>query len=401
MKKLSKKLDQVTYGLNKRISENLNAVLKKRGISKYQFIEYIEKEKGFSMSRSYLSRCLNNPDEHNIPTAILLACCDCLNISFTNLISEKFDVDEKSNSDSTKTQLIDTLSLTKEYEQDFQSENRKSSNISTDTDLENSLLFVKDPTSPFFRGYCQKYYCYYFPTVSSENKSNDALLRGTFIIHKTNKDCTATLTIDTKTLDNKGNTNLKVYEGNVVLSTSVQCIHCILKSKEIGEYCFIIFRHSHLNYDSLHCRIAEVLSTSSTLDKRYPTVHRMFFSNEKIKDEDLQLIEPHLHLNYSQITITEKDILSLENISDDYKLIVSELLDQTDPDLIYRYQEDDVFKVAQKYLSHDEQLLFIAKLREKSFAYRYNKVSPKLDAIIWETLHKQGYYKKQKKQSSL
>lgn len=393
-----KKLDQITYGLNKIISENLNAILKKRGISKYQFIEYMEKEKGFSISRPYLSRCLNHPDEHNIPTAFLLACCDYLNISFTDLISEQFDVDKNIDSDSIRPQLINTALLTQKYEESLQNDNKVLLNVSIDNDLENDPLFVKDPTSPFFKGYCQEYYCYYFPTVSSENKADDALLRGTFTIHKTNKNCTATLTIDTKTLDNSGNTNLKIYEGDVVLSTSVQCIHCILKSNDIGEYCFIIFRHSHLNYDSLNCRIAEVLSTSSTLDKRYPTVHRMFFSNEKISDEDLHLIEPHLQLNYSQITITEKGILSLENISEDYKTIVDELLDQTDPDLIYRYQEDDVIKVARKYLSPDEQLLFIAKLRESSFAYRYNKVSPKLDTIIWETLHKQGYYKKQKKQ---
>lgn len=393
-----KKLDQVTYGLNKIISENLNAVLAKRGISKYQFIEYIEKEKGFSISRPYLSRCLNNPDEHNIPTAFLLACCDYLNISFTDIISDKFDVNKNIDSDSIRPQLINTPLLEKKYEERFENGNKDFLNVSMGNDPANDPLFVKDPTSPLFKGYCQKYYCYYFPTVSAENKTDNALLRGTFTIHKKTKNCTATLAIDTKTLDNSGNTNLKIYEGEVILSTSVQCIHCILKSNEIGEYCFIIFRHSHLNYDSLNCRIAEVLSTSSTLDKRYPTVHRMFFSNEKINDEDLQLIEPHLQLNYSQITITEKGMLSLENISDDYKAIVDELLDQTDPDLIYRYQEDDVLKVARKYLSPDEQLLFIAKLRENSFAYRYNKVSPKLDTIIWETLHEQGYYKKQKKQ---
>lgn len=398
MKKLDKKVDQVTYGLNQIISKNLNEILSDRCISKESLCDFIEKEKGFTTSRPNLSRCLNHPDKNSPPLAFLLACCDYLNISFTNLISENFDKNEKlRDSNKNPPYLIDTPSLTRIYEESYSSTTKSS--LEDQQQAQNDPFFIDDPNSPLFKKYIQTYYCYFYPTVSDENKSEDTLLTGELKLYGENGECKAKLTIDTGTLNEDGKPNLKIYEGSFILSTSVHCIHCILKSKEVGEYCFIVFRHSHVNYDSLDCRMAEVLSTSSTVDKRYPTVLRMFLSNQKISDEDLRIIAPHLWLNYSQITITEAGLLSLEDISDDYKTIIHNLLDKKDPEMMYRFKEDDALKIAEEYLSKEELPIFLAELRLKSFAYRYNKVSPKLDSTVWTLLSKKGYYKKNKKNS--
>lgn len=396
MKKLHKKVDQITYGLNQIIVRNLNEILDDRCISKKVLCDIIEKEKGFTTSRPNLSRCLNNPDQHNLPLAFLLACCDYLNISFTNLISENFDKNEKlEDSGEKSSQLIDASALTRIYEENYSS--TVASSLINNNSVEEDPFFVVDPKSPLFKKYLQTYFCYFYPTVSDENKSEDTLLTGNLRLYDEGGECRATLTIDTGTLNEEGNPNLKIYEGNFNLSTSVHCIHCILKSKEVGEYCFIIFRHSHVNYDFLDCRMAEVLSTSSTVDKRYPTVLRMLLSNQKLLDEDLKVIAPHLWLNYSQISITEEGLISLGDISDDYKVIVDALLDKKDPELMYRFKEDDALKIAEEFLPKEELPIFLAELRLKAFAYRYNKVSPKLDNAVWNLLNKRGYYQKKKK----
>ena len=59
MKKLHKKVDQITYGLNQIIVRILNEILDDRCISKKALCDIIEKEKGFTTSRPNLSRCLN------------------------------------------------------------------------------------------------------------------------------------------------------------------------------------------------------------------------------------------------------------------------------------------------------------------------------------------------------
>lgn len=400
MKKLEKNIDQVSYGLNKIISANLNKVLEDRNISKAKLCDYIQKEKGFTTSRPHLSRCLNNPDKHSVPLPFLLACCDYLKISFEDLISPNFNKNEihENKENIIYTDLIDTSLLTQIYAENF-NESKSTPSSLQNKSPKSSPLFVEDPSSPSIQKYMQNFFCYYYPTVSEENHTNDTLLTGNLKLYAENGECKAKLIIDTDTLDENGNPNLKIYEGNFVLSTAVQCVHCILRSEKAGEYCIIIFRYSHVNYDPLHCRMAEVLTSSSTVDKRYPTVLRMFLSIEKIQEEDLKYLAPHLWLNYSKISITEEDLLSLEDISDDYKTIVHTLLDKKDAELMYRFKESDALNIAEDYLTPEELPTFLSELRRKSFAYHYNKVSPKLDATVWNLLNKRGYYQKKKKTS--
>lgn len=61
---------------------------------------------------------------------------------------------------------------------------------------------------------------------------------------------------------------------------------------------------------------------------------------------------------------------------------------------IYFYKEKDIINSAQKYLATKEEALeFVMQLRANSYAYRYNKVSTKVDENVRNILLSKGYYK--------
>lgn len=355
------------------IANNIQKVLDNRGIDKSNVCDAMIENGKISVSRTTLTKFLGNPATHKIPPAFLVSFCQYFNLSLDNLFDKDYNADQE------KTSQI-------------------SSPIESPSDIYDSTgIFIENPESPILKNYMQTYYCYYFSTVSSENKTDqpdDAILTGTLCLEPNGNKTKATLTINTKTCNESGKPNYKIYSGKVVVCPSIQSVQCILCNKE-GEFCFIIFRYSHLFFNKQECRIAEVLSTSSTSDKRYPIVHRMLLSQEKIKPIDIKHISPHLQLNYSQITISEAKLLELAELSDDYDNIVKEIF-ENDAELMYSFREDDVTELSEKYLSPNDIALFISELRSRSLAYRYNKVSLKADSTVRNMLKQLGYYNKNK-----
>lgn len=209
---------------------------------------------------------------------------------------------------------------------------------------------------------------------------------------KDGKRCKAIFTIKANKKDRKNQPINKIYEGYALISTAVNNLYCILKSEDIGEYCFIIFRHFHLNYELQDCHLAELLSTSSAKKERYPTVLRIFLSKEPIKAEHIQLIAPHLWLNYSQITITQSNLCELMEISEQYKNIVERLFKKADSKNMLFFREKDAIAIANDYLDENSVLKFITDLRSKSYAYHYNKVSDAANDNIHDLLVTLGYY---------
>lgn len=150
-----------------------------------------------------------------------------------------------------------------------------------------------------------------------------------------------------------------------------------------------------LNFGKQDCRIAEVLSSSSISEHRRPTVLRMFLSKEPVKDSDLKVISPALFLNYSTIAIDKENLCKIGGTSEEYEKIIAELLAANNSQEMYFCKEKDIFPIAQRYLKSKEAALeFLMQLRSLSFAYRYNKVSPKADDAVRDILLSRGYYKK-------
>lgn len=389
-----KELSKVTLELNERIVKNIKTLLNVNGITYYQLQKKMEERETYTISPSFLNKVLNHPDEHSIPLAYLMQCCDFFGVTLDTMVTSSITPENYSHRPNTEVhKLINTAELLKDHEKK-QLNKEKLPSQEKDEEFSQNSLFIENPNNSLFSSFLQPYFCYFYPTVSSENKAIDSILSGILTLERDMDRCKVVLKVDTK--KEKNNKKVyKIYEGTAVISSAVNNIHCTLKSEEIGEFCYIIFRHFHLNFALQDCHIAAVLTTSSAGNnrERYPTLLRMFLSRQEISQEDLKLLAPHLWLNYSQITISEKGLLALKEISDEYDKIVSDLFNKAESDLMYLFKEKDVIGLAKNYLEGEEVVRFITELRLQSYAYHYNKVSDTVETTVRNLLISLGYYK--------
>lgn len=299
-KEKDEKYEKISMELNQTICKNLEALLSARNISKRNFCQQLAAEKT-SVTRAYFVKILQNPKY--ISPAFLLSCCDFFGITLQNLVSVNFNAEEYISNDSKEHEdYLNIQELLSQHERIKEKADRNSDvHQESLQDLKNQSSdylqpfidteLIVDPAHSQFAGYIQDYYCYYYPTHSSENKEAK-LLKGILRLEAKNTYCKATLTINTNTVDDNGNINYKVYTGYAAISATVNSMNCIMYSNALCEFCFIMFRHFKLNFGKQDCRIAEVLSSSSAAEDRRPTVLRMFLSKENIRDEDLKVIAP-------------------------------------------------------------------------------------------------------------
>lgn len=403
-KEKDEKYEKVVLALNRTICDNLLALLEARHLSKRSFCKQLATEKT-SVTRAYFSKILNNPK--HISATFLLSCCDFFGITLQNLVSTNFDPTEYVYNDTKEHKdYLDIESLLKKYK-DIQNTTEKTpqtkesideNTINQPTNLVlpfNDANLITDPTHTLFAGYIQDYYCYYYPTHSSENKEEENILKGVLNLKSDGNYCKAILEIDTNTTDDEGNINYKKYTGYAAISPTVNSVNCIMYSNSLCEFCFLMFRFFKINFGKQDCRIAEVLSSSSAAEERRPTVLRMLLSKEPIDDKDLKIIAPAFSLNYSTIAISKEKLQKISNTSDIYKKVVDSLISNGTSTPMYFYKEDEIFNLALKHLKNKEAALeFIMQLRSNSYAYRYNKVSMKADDAVRKILLSKGYYKK-------
>lgn len=388
------KYEIVSTQINMRIANNLKKLIVERGYSIRSFTNAMEKEKT-CVTRQYLGELLNYSNTKKIPVALVLLCCDFFGITIENLVSENFNPKERLESENEfyneyiKIEKIlekekkKTLANQMEEQDEYFKFNYKA--------WDNSLI-ISDPDHTLFRGYLQDYYCYFFPTNSRENRKSNKIIKGILSLSKNGTYCKATLKVDPSGQDTEKYT--KIYTGYSLISNSVKSIHCIMFGKELGEFCFLMFRHFALNEKNQFCRISEVLSSSSGGEERRPTVLRMFLSKEKIKKEHIHLISSAIRLNYSEIAISEEKLLDLEKKSPTYKNIINDLINLGEKKQLHFFNEqEDLFRIAKLYTeSKEDALEFIADIRNLAYSFKYNKVSDKADSNIASLLMHKGYY---------
>ena len=86
----------------------------------------------------------------------------------------------------------------------------------------------------------------------------------------------------------------------------------------------------------------------------------------------------------------------LSQLSNEYKQIVDDLTGTyKQENTLYMFDEKKDLKAkAEEHLSSTEEVLeFIARLRNLSSSYQYNKVSNSADDNIYNLLSRKGYYK--------
>lgn len=293
------------------IRSNLEKLMHCSGYNYSEFVAYIEEECGNAYDRSTFQKIITGHHK-SISIGFLKLCSQAFEVSIDELVSEDFNPNNSNMGYRIKLDTCTTVVDKQDYEIPLRPVNE---------------IFVENPSSLILKNYIQEYFCYYYSTVSSENKVDspkNAIISGKLKVEADGEKCKAILEIDTKENNDNGERIIKRYEGNIIVCPSIQSVHCIMYLPE-GEFCFLIFRYSHLNNNKQLCRIAEVLSTSSAVDKRYPIVHRMLLSKEEILPKHLDVIAPYLCLNYSDITISMVELSAVEALSDNYAKIIKEV----------------------------------------------------------------------------
>lgn len=250
------------------------------------------------------------------------------------------------------------------------------SNINTDASSQ--LIYRGD--NPVFRAYLGEYYCYFFSTISNE----DRLIPGKLELKPTQSGsrCIATMVLETGKTGENGKLITKCYEGDMIISTSMNAAYCTVVNEEIGEICYFIFRYSQINYEKLMCRLAIVLTVSAG-DNRIPTAHRMLISRKKMGSILDDYLSGQLHLNGSDILLEPENVKLMREdanmpqwFKDNFDKFISTTALQ-----YYRAQE---LIVRASHAPKKDKNEFICLLRKYSSAPKYTKVSAKADEFVYE-----------------
>lgn len=359
---------------------NIQKLLKQLNLSQNALAEKL-RENGLEINQGTISKYFKGDVE--IQLSVIVKICDIYNIPITDLIKEDF--------------LYVNREIVTESE-------RITPSRRDDSALYIPRLgskFITDPSDLDFAGWTQKYFVYFFPTLSSERK----ILRGTLELTPSNNVCEAKLELNTNRLRN-GTPIVKRYTGCAIISTSVHALYVVLSSPEEGELCMLNMRHFFIRHQHLNCRIAAAL-TNSAGENHAPTTHRVLISREELSDRELTHVMPQLHLNSNDILIEKQALEGFRSwlpdcgdeetdpqaMAEDMDRLIDHLTYMVKPCEMYCFKEDYVRSNALQFLQKRETRQFLSAVRQQAYKTRYNKVSNKVDETVHGILRDLGRYK--------
>lgn len=362
-------LEKLKRDVNVRISDNVKFLMENQGYNQNE-LKNAFSDHGMEINQGTINKYINKPNNNFIPIAVVLKCCEIFNVSIEELTQKDLtDNNVKANGAT----VINVEENIAEYIVDTHNE------------------LVMDLNNRVFKGYKGSYFCYLYPTLSSEEN----ILTGVMTISPDGFQNGITMSLKI-VKESRGVKKIiyKEYSGMLIMSKPMHNCYCILKSDELSEICFLIFRHIYLNDAPLDCRMAEVLTVSAG-ESNYPTVHRMFFTREEIREEDLKLVLPMINLNCSEILISEQNLEELKKEEAIPINVLEQLSDRFTTEQFYVLKENNFRSILELSLPKSKKKnipQYISILREKALTYRYNKVSKKLDDNIRQMLMSKGYY---------
>lgn len=382
---------KIAFGLNLKVRNNIKNLMDYKGMNGNQLINALGEKEGHCITVSYLNRLLNHPDSTKMPLIFIMQCANYFNVSIDDLLSDDIDLQEIGKEQNIRKFIPDTQTLIDAYDHNYEENKQLSDSKLNDASEKYTSALIADPNNILFQSVLQTYHCYFYPTASRENHSDKSLLHATLEFYNENDECKAVFTVEANKRDKNKQPIKKKYIGHATYSTATNSLYCILKDDI--EFCFIIFRYAHFSYVFQDCHMAEVLSTSSATTDRYPTALRMFLSKEKIKQEHLALIEPHLKVNYSYIAINSGELTMLEKEAPQYTVAINAIRQRISPKTVYGFKEKDAIAIAHDYLKNDDLVKFITLLRAHSEAFRYTKVGDRVSDNVRTLLKSLGYYR--------
>lgn len=250
----------------------------------------------------------------------------------------------------------------------------------------NEQVLIQDKNHPAFNGFKNNsFYIYLYSTITSES----FLLDGEIIFDATTSSfCRAKMILNTGKVDTEGRPIKKVYSGELIISLTMGACYCVLTNPDIGEICFLNFKHMYLFNRDLECRVGTI-SSSSSGGNRLPVIQRILISKQPLnvsgKDtSDLEFVQGQLRLNNSKMLISKKDLDDLLKKYANNSVLTDffeKFRDTTEPEEYYLLDESNMKNVP---ITSDIKTEGLGILRNISSALRYNKVSTKTDEFVFE-----------------
>lgn len=250
----------------------------------------------------------------------------------------------------------------------------------------NEQIMIRDKNHPAFNGFKNNtFYIYLYSTISSES----CLLDGTLSFSTQGTSfCQAQLVLNTGRLDINGSPVQKIYSGEMIISLTMGACYCVLTNPEIGEICFLNFKHMFLFNRDLECRVGIISSTSSG-GNRLPVTQRILLSKRQlhVKEDDpadLEFVQGQLRLNNAKILVSKNSLDALQKkYADNAKLteFFQSLQGWSVPEEYYLLDEANIKNLS---AASDIKAEGLGILRNLSAASKYNKVSTKTDEFTFE-----------------
>lgn len=368
------KRQKIKKGLIEIVGRNLKSLMVEEGYTTETLIQELEKEYEYVADISTLSKIINTQPSASLQLILLVQCAKFFHVTLDDLVDENFSLQRR----------VKRQSMTH-----YPDINKFLAEDTTESDITKSKRKDTAFNTPIFlESIAEKYFCYFYPTSSWENRKEKGLLRGELTFSKSKNKYDIIFTIFIPKKDSSGNMMQKKYYGEGVYSVATNSMYCILQDNI--EYCFIVFRSFYYNDSKQDCFMAHMLSSSSATKDRYPTALRAFLSREEIAEEHLEFIKPHLCINFSEITISVEELENFKSEYKEYSQIVDILLERMPRQEVCVFKEKNL-----KPLFDDsiEQKRFIARLRSYMKAFHYTKVGDTIQDGIRDILKELDYYK--------
>lgn len=339
------------------IISRINTILEEKKIKQSELANQCH------ISQSSLSKILKG--EMRLTLQHIYKICVALNIAPEDLMAINKDI--PSNSTSSSFENIDKTGMINEQ-------------------YLNEQVLIRDTNHPAFNGIKNNdFYMYLYSTITSES----FLLDGKLIFDaESSSFCKAKMILNTGKINTEGEQIRKYYEGELIISLTMGACYCILVNTDIGEICFLNFKHMFLFNRNLECRVGTISSTSSG-GNRLPVIQRILISKQPLKVNgndlsDQDFVQGQLKLNNSEMLISKKN---LEHLRKKY---------ENNPDLLDFFQRFEELSTPNQYFLLDEASMKeipitsdvktegLGILRNMSPALRYNKVSTKTDEFVFE-----------------
>ena len=194
--------------------------------------------------------------------------------------------------------------------------------------------------------------------------------------------------LNTGKVNTEGKPIKKQYSGELIISLTMGACYCVLTNPEIGEICFLNFKHMYLFNRDLECRVGTI-SSSSSGGNRLPVIQRILISKQPLNvsgrdTSDLEFVQGQLRLNNSKMLISKKDLSALLDRHKNNATLLEffeKFKETTNPEEYYLLDESNMKNVP---ITSDVKTEGLGILRNISSALRYNKVSTKTDEFVFE-----------------